>query len=171
MKRFERITHAFPKTKSEAKHYTSEDHEISKVLTWAEECDIDIYAVSYEKSKLDLGTPKKKKDHNLRQTLELVKLVLMNDDRTVFDLTIDNTSLMNGYERELVDACIEIARHCGKRMENIEMRDSKGTKILQVQDYIAGAVWARIEYKEDAKNDCHRRFRIIEQKIKETIKK
>ncbi|MCL2143337.1 MAG: DUF3800 domain-containing protein [Methanomassiliicoccaceae archaeon] len=171
VKRFEGITLAFPKAKSETKHYTSENHEISKVLTWAEECDVDVYAVSYKKSKLDLGTPKKKKDHNLRQTLELVELVLMNDDCKVFDLTIDNTSLMDGYEKKLTDACIEIAGRYGKRIESIEMRDSRGTKILQVQDYIAGAVWAHIEYKEDTENDCHCRFGIIEHKIKQIIRK
>ena len=38
VKRFERITRIFHRSKNEYKHYTSKDHEISKVLTWAGEC-------------------------------------------------------------------------------------------------------------------------------------
>ena len=60
VKKFERITRAFPRSEKENKHHSSDGHVIAKVLTRARECDVDVYAVSYEKSKLDLGTPKKK---------------------------------------------------------------------------------------------------------------
>jgi len=171
VKRFERITRAFPRYREEPKHYNSEHHEIVKVLAWAEECDIDIYAVSYEKSKLDLETPKKKKDHNFRQTLELIELILAEDRGVAYDLMIDNTSLMEGYKEKLVDACLEIAGRCGKVIENIEMRDSGGTKILLVQDFIAGAVGAHIESAVDTEDPCHHRFGIIEPRVKNIIRK
>lgn len=171
VKRFERITRAFPKNKDEPKHYNSEHHEIMKVLAWVGECNIEIYTVSYEKSKLDLETPKKKKDHNFRQTLELIELVLANDGGTVYDLMLDNTSLIDGYKENLVDACLETARRCGKTIENIEMRDSRGTDILQVQDFIAGASGAHIESENDVKDPCHYRFDIIRPKVKKIVKK
>jgi hypothetical protein len=136
-----------------------------------EECDADIYAVSYEKSKLDLETPKNKKEHNLIHTLELITLILMNDDGMTYDIILDSTSLMNGYEDIFVKMCNNLAESHGKRVENIEMRDSRGTKILQVQDYISGAVWAHIEYENDIEDHCHHRFGIIERKIKRIIKK
>jgi len=166
VKKFENVIHAFPKNKSEHKHHSSDHHVISRVLRQTEECDIDIYAVSYEKSKLDLDTPDKKKEHLFRQILGLVKLVLENDDGIVFDLMMDNTTLMDGYEVRLVEGCNEIAESCGKKIENIEMRNSRSTKILQIQDFITGAVWAHIEYENDPQNQCHDRFAIIRTKVK-----
>jgi len=171
VKRFERVTYAFPKNNNEHKHHSSDHRVISKILTRAEECDIDIYAVSYKKSKLDLETPDKKKGHIFRQILELVKLVLENDAGSVFDLMMDNTSLMDGYEVRLVAGCNEIATRCGKRIENIEMRNSRSTKILQVQDFIAGAVWAHAEYENKPEDSCHHRFEIIEPKVRGIIRR
>ena len=167
VKRFENTTHAFPRSRRENKHNNLDDVAIAKVLTRAKECNIDIYAVSYEKSKLNLETPKNKKEHNFRHTLELVELVLKNDNGTIYDLMMDNTSLMDDYKEWFVYACIEIAGSYGNIIENIEMRDSSGTKILQVQDFITGAIWAHIEYEDDAGESCHDRFGIIEHKVRE----
>jgi len=171
VKKFKTITRAFPPSNRENKHYNALDETKVKVLTWANECDIDIYAVSYKKSKLNVGTPERKKLHNLRQTLELVELVLSEDGGFVYDLMIDNTDLINGYEDELVRRGYEIARMYGKVIENIEMKDSSGTKELQVQDYITSTVGAHIEYEKHTEDPCHDRFRIIEYHIKKIIRK
>jgi hypothetical protein len=171
MKRFENTTHAFPRSRRENKHNNLDDADIAKVLTRAEDCIIDIYAISYGKSGLNLESPKNKKEHNIKHTLELVELVIKEDNGAVYDVMMDNTSLMDGYKERFVEACLEIAGYYGKRIENIEMRDSSGTKILQVQDFITGAIWAHIEYEKDAENSCHDRFGIIGHKVKEIVRK
>ncbi|MCL2148991.1 MAG: hypothetical protein FWH47_06620 [Methanomassiliicoccaceae archaeon] len=115
--------------------------------------------------------PKKKKEHNLLQTLEVVELVLANDKGTSYDLILDNTDLMNGYEEELVKGCYEIAARYGKRLGNIEMRESSGVKALQVHDYVASTLGACMENKDDDGSECHERFAIVEPAVKRFIKK
>jgi hypothetical protein len=51
------------------------------------------------------------------------------------------------------------------------MRDSAGTKVLQVHDYITGTLGAHIENEKDIENSCHERFNIIESKIREVVKR
>jgi len=170
-KRIEKITKVFPKSNIENKHYKSLDETKVKVLTEVSMCDIDIYAVSYRKSKLDLGTARKKQIHNFGQMLELIEIVLRKDDGLTYDIVIDNTTLMDGYEDGFVKLCYQFAGLCGKTIENIEMRDSCGTKVLQVHDYIASTIGAHIENEKDKRNDCHKRFEIIKPKIKEIIKR
>jgi len=170
-RRVEKITKVFPKGNTENKHYKSSDETKVKVLTEAGACDIDIYAISYKKSKLDLETARKKQVHNLGQTLELIELVLRSDGGLTYDIVIDNTTLMDGYEDGFVKLCHQFARLCGKTIENIEMRDSCGTRVLQIHDYIAGTVGAHIENEKDIGNDCHGRFEIIRPKIKEIVRR
>jgi hypothetical protein len=170
-RKIEKITKVFPLGNKENKHYKSLDETKVKVLTEIGECDISIYAVSYKKSKLDLGTAMKKHLHNFGQMLELIELILKNDDGRAYDLIVDNTSLMDGYEDLFVKTCGQIAGLCGKTIENIEMRDSSGTKVLQVHDYIASTIGAHIENEKDKKNDCHERFEIIRPKIREIVKR
>jgi hypothetical protein len=169
IKRIEKITKVFPPSNIENKHYKSLDETKVKVLTEVKNCDMSIYAISYKKSKLDLSTPKKKHIHNLGQLLELIELVLLKDDASVYDIVIDNTTLIDGYEGEFVRKCYDIAGRCRKSIENIEMRDSSCTKVLQIHDYVAGTIGAHIESVKDAENECHERFRIIGPKIKEII--
>ena len=170
-KSVERVTKVFPPNNTENKHYNSLDETKVKVLNRVRECGVDIYAVSYEKSKLDVGTPKKKKEHNLRQSLELVELVLTNDNGSAYDLIVDNTTLMKGYEDEFVKKCCEIAARHNKRFENIEMRSSSGVKVLQIQDYVSSTLGAHMEHKDDVGNPCHGRFAIIERNVRRFIKK
>jgi len=170
-KKVEKITKVFPKGNIENKHYKSLDETKVKVLTEVGMCDIDIYAVSYKKSKLDLDTARKKQVHNLGQILELIELVLRSDGGLVYDIVIDNTTLMDGYEDGFVKLCYQFARLCGKTIENIEMRDSSGTRVLQIHDYIASTIGAHIENAKDAENECHERFRIIGSKIKEIVER
>ena len=170
-KKMEKVTKVFPPNNRENKHYNSLDETKVKVLNRVAECDINIFAVSYDKSKLDIRTPKRKKLHNLRQTLELLELVLSNDAGPAYDIIIDNTPLIDGYEDEFVRRCHEIAAENKKWIENIEMRDSGGTKVLQVHDYIASTIGAHIERERHAEDPCHDRFRIIEQRIRKIIKK
>jgi hypothetical protein len=118
-KRIEKITRVFPLNRTENKHYKSLDETKIRVLAEVEKCDIDIYAVSYRKSKLDLTTAKKKHIHNLGQMLELIELVLRNDDCPTYDVVIDNTTLIDGYEDEFVRRCCELAGVHHKMIENI----------------------------------------------------
>ena len=161
----------FPFNRRDNKHYNALDETGVEVLTELGNCNIGIYAVSYKKSKLDLGTAKKKQIHNFGQILELIDLVLRNDDGSTYDIMIDNMTLMNGYENVFVKMCYQFAGLCGKTIENIEMRDSCGTKVLQVHNYIAGTIGAHIENEKDKRNDCHKRFEMIRPKIKEIIKR
>ena len=170
-KNIEKITRVFPPTRRENKHYYSLDETKVKVLTELEMCDIDIYAVSYNKSKLDLSTPKKKKEHNLSHLLELIELVLRSDTGRVYDMIIDNTSMMDGYEDLFVKMCYQVAGLCGKIIENIEMKDSSGTKVLQIHDYAAGTIGGHTEHMKDVENAYHERFAIITSKIREIVEK
>ena len=170
-KRIEKITKVFPPSNIENKHYKSLDSTKMNVLTEVGKCDVSIYAVSYRKSRLDLETPKKKKIHNLGQMIELIELVLANDDGIIYDLVIDNTPLMDGFEDEFVEKCYKVAAHHGKTIEHIEMRDSSGTKALQIHDYIAGTIGAHMENRKDIENVCHGRFEIIRPKIVDIIER
>ena len=170
-KMFEKITKVFPSGNKENKHYKSLDETKIKILTEVRDCNAGVYVVSYRKSKLKIETSKRKKEHNLGHMLELIELVLKSDDGRIYDIIIDNTSLMNGHEDIFVRMCNQIAGLCGKTIENIEMRDSSGTKVLQIHDYITGTVAGHIENENDAGNDYHERFRIIESKIREIIRK
>ena len=51
------------------------------------------------------------------------------------------------------------------------MKDPSGTKALQVHDRIVGTAAGHIENKNDSESDHHERFRIIESKIREVIRK
>ena len=167
----ERVTKMFPPARRENKHYSSLDETKVKVLKGVVGCSVDIYAVSYKKSKLDLRTPKRKKEHNLGHTLELIELVLMNDEGSTYDLIVDNTTLMRNYEDEFVRRCYDLAVNYGKWFDIIEMGDSSGIKVLQIHDYIASTVGAHIEHQNDIENACHDRFRIIEPIIKQFAKR
>jgi len=171
MKRIEKIVKVFPPSNKENKHYKSLDETKIKVLSEVSNCDVDIYASSYRKSKLDLETSKSKKEHNLGHTLELIELILKKDNGYAYDIIIDNTSLMDDYENIFVKMCHQIAGLCGKTIENIEMRDSSGTKVLQIHDYIIGTIGAHIEHEKDPENKCHERFAIISSKVKEIVRK
>jgi hypothetical protein len=171
MRRMEKIAKVFPPSNIENKHYKSLDETKVKVLTEVEMCDVDIYAISYKKSKLDLETPKKKKEHNLGHLLDLIELVLKNDGGHAYNLIIDNTSLIDGYEDIFVKMCCKISGLCGKTIGHIEMKDSSGTKVLQIHDYVASTIGAHIENAKDTENECHIRFKMIESKIKEIIER
>ena len=170
-KKIEKITKVFPPNRRENKHYNSLDETKVRVLTELGECDIGIYAASYKKSKLDLRTAKKKQIHNFGQIVELIDLVLRNDNGSTYDIMIDNMTLMDGYEDVFVKVCHHFADLCGKTIENIEVRDSSGTKVLQVHDYITGTVGAHIEHKNDAENACHERFAILAPKVRNLMER
>jgi len=78
---------------------------------------------------------------------------------------------MDGYEDQFVKECYELAGMYNKDIENIEMRDSCGTKVLQIHDYITGTLGAHIENEKDVENPCHKRFTIIRSKVKEIVKR
>ena len=142
----------FPKGRRENKHYNSLDETKVKVLTELNSCDIDVYAVSYKKSKLDCDTPKKKSIHIIGQISELVELVLKSDSNTIYDLTIDNTPLIDGYEDILAKLCYKTAESYGKTIENLHIMSSSGTKVLQIHDYITGTIGAHVENEKDTEH-------------------
>ena len=161
----------FPKGRKKNKHYNSLDETKVDVLTELNLCDIEVYAVSYKKSKLDCETPKKKSIHIIGQISELLELVLRKDNGTIYDLAIDNTPLMDGYEDTLAESCYEIAESCGKAIEDMQIMSSSGTNALKIHDHIAGTTGAHIENAKDAANACHDRFEIIRSKIREIVER
>jgi hypothetical protein len=171
VKKVEKIVKVFPKGRRENKHYNSLDKTKIEVLMELCSCDVDVYCVSYRKSKLDCDTPKKKSIHIIGQISELVELVLKKDKDTIFDLAIDNTPLIDGYEDILAKLCYKIAESCGKTIEDLHIMSSSGTNVLKIHDYVTGTIGAHIEHKKDIEHDCHDRFGIIESKIKEIIER
>jgi len=171
VKKVEKIIKVFPKGRRKNKHYNSLDRTKVDVLTELSSCDIDIYGISYKKSKLDCDTPKKKSIHVICQMTELIELVLKNDNGTTYNLVIDNTPLIDGYEDMFAKFCYKIAESCGKTIDELHIMSSSGTNVLKIHDYVAGTIGAHIENAKDAENECHERFGIVKSKIKEIIER